>query len=143
VALTLLTGCLGMEPFKATAKQFEDDCLTVKAAELCIDLEAGRIDIGHLSVCVDTDPSCVKLKRVRVGGWVDRDDDGVQDEGEEIEELDHQVAEAEGSSLVSLTGISISTGATGSRGGDLHLCVIVDRVDDSTTDCIGQVFEDC
>lgn len=142
-ALSLLTGCLGMEPFKLSGKRFKDDCLVVKAGDLCIDLEAGRIDIGNLTVCVEEDPGCVKLRRVRVGGWVDRDDDGVRDAGEEIEEFDHNVAEEEGSSVVSITGASISTGSAGGRGGDLHLCVIVDRVDGSTTDCLGQVFEDC
>lgn len=142
-ALSLLTGCLGMEPFKVAGKRFKDDCLVVKAGDLCIDLEAGSIKVDELTVCVENDPDCVKLRRVRVGGFVDRDDDGVQDEGEEIEEFDHQVAEEGGASVVSITGVSISTGAAGSQGGDLHLCVIVDRVDGSTTDCIGQVFEDC
>ena len=142
-ALSMLSSCLGIEPFKVSGQRFKDDCLEVKAGSPCIDLEAGRVEVGHLEVCVDSDPGCEKVRRVRLGGWVDLDDDGQKDEGEEIEERQHEVAEEEGSSIVSLTDWSLQTGTDSENNGDLHLCVTVERVDGSTTNCIEQVFESC
>lgn len=142
-ALSLLSGCILFNEFKGTGTLVEDDCFSVVAASFCIDFDTGTLEATGVVARVEPLPHCKPIQKIRISGWVDKNDNGSEDEGEAIDSTEHEVAEEEGSNHVTMGNVSLGLNAGSEDTGDVHLCVEVTRTGSDTTQKYPQAITKC
>jgi hypothetical protein len=142
-ALSQLTSCFMFNEFKTDAWAVSDECFTLFAANLCIDFDTGLLEASGVHAQVANQTNCKPIKKIRITGWVDKNNNDTEDEGEQIETTEHEVAEEEGSNSVSLGNISASLNAGSGDAEDVHICVEVERVGSSSVTKIPQKIRKC
>ena len=142
-ALSTLQSCFLFNEFKAGAFALKDDCFELVSADLCIDFETGVLAATGLVASVGPGTNCQPIRKITVTGWVDKDDDGTPDRGEEIESFEHTVAEPSGSDSVLLGSVSLALNATSREAADVHVEVKVERVGSRTPQVYKQKVKKC
>jgi len=141
--LSLLSGCILFNEFKADGFLIEDDCFSLFAASFCVDFDSGTLDGTGLHAGISNSPHCKRIKKIKVSGWVDKNDNGTEDEGEAIDSTEHEVAEEEGSNELAMGDVSLGLNAGSEEVGDVHLRIEVTRVGSETTNEYGKTISKC
>ena len=142
-ALSLLSGCILFNEVKAEGFLIEDDCFSLAAVSFCVDFDSGTLDGTGLHAGISSSPHCKRLKKIKVSGWVDKNDNGTEDEGEAIDSTEHEVAEEEGSNEIAMGDVSLGLNAGSNETGDVHLCVEVTRSGSETTQKYKKTITKC
>ncbi len=142
-AMSQLTGCFLFNEFHTDAWAISDDCFTIFAGDLNVDFGTGQLTATGLSASVENLAHCKAIKKITITGWVDKNDNGTEDEGEAIESMEHEVAEEEGSNSVDMGDISLGLNAGGRDAADVNLRIDVERVGATNTQTYRKKIRKC
>ena len=142
-ALSQLSSCFLFNEFKTDGWAVEDECFRLLTASLCIDFDTGQLEATGLQAQVADSAHCKSIKKISITGWVDKNDNDTEDEGEAIESTEHEVAEEEGSNSVVMGDVSLSLNASPAEASDVHVRIEVERVGAENDQVYNQVIEKC
>lgn len=133
-----LSACSVLGNFHAEAASTEDKCVKVSAGRLSVSLPGASVSATSMSA--QTKAGCSNIRKVEISGWVDSNDNGTQDPGEDTESTTRNSTDSQGSSTLDMGNVTLGT--NGNTSGDAHLSVNVTSVDGSVS-VLNLTVKDC